>query len=113
MDHYAKAHLIFSRIRGSKKVINMIESLRRFSKDEVACQRMKIIKFYNSHGEAATKEAFGADRKVVSRWKKRLVDSGGKPASLIPGSTRPLRVRQPLTRVEIVEFIKGQREAHY
>ena len=56
MDHYARAHFIFGRIKGSKKVINMIESLRKFSKDEVAIQRMKIIKFYDTHGEIAAKE---------------------------------------------------------
>lgn len=109
----SKCYLIFSRIRGAKKVINMIASLRRFDKDEVATQRMKIINFYNTHGEDATKQAFGADRKVISRWKQKLVRSGGKLSSLIPISTRPVNVRQPVTRPEIVEFIKGQREAHY
>ena len=113
MDHYARAHFIFSRIRGSKKVINMIESLRRFSGSEIATQRLKIINFYNTHGEKATKEAFGADRKVISRWKRRLTDSGGKLASLVPFSTKPVSVRVPTTRPEIVEFIKSQRETHF
>ena len=108
-----KAHSIFSRIQGAKKVINMIASLRRFDKDEVANQRMKIIKFYEEYGEAAAKQAFGADRKVVNRWRKRLSDSGGKLASLIPTSTKPVSVRQPQTRAEIVEFIKSQREKHF
>jgi len=40
-----KSYFIFSRIRGLKRVINMISSLRRFDQDEVATQRMKIIKF--------------------------------------------------------------------
>ena len=48
----------------------MIESLRRFDTDEVAMQRLKIINFYNIHGEQACVEAFGADRKVISRWNK-------------------------------------------
>jgi transposase len=76
----------------------------------VAVQRMKIIKFYEKHGESAAKEAFGADRKVVSRWRKRLTESGGKLTSLIPRSTRPRSVRQPQVRVEIVNFIKEKRE---
>lgn len=91
----------------------MLLSLRRFSKDEVAQERMKIIKFYERHGERAAKEAFGADRKVIARWRKRLKDSGGKLTSLIPYSTRPLKVRQPETRVEMIDFIKDQREKHY
>ena len=98
MDHYAKAHFIFSRIKGSKKMIKMIESLRRFDIDEVANQRLKIINFYNTHGELATVEAFGADRKVISRWKQRLKVSKGSLASLTPTSTKPVNVRTPKTR---------------
>ena len=79
----------------------MIASLRRFDKSEVAKERMKIINFYNQYGEEAVKEAFGADRKVVSRWRKRLYDSNGKLSSLIPFSTRPINVRVPEERSEI------------
>jgi len=108
-----KAYPIFSRIHGREKVINMIYSLRKFDKDEVAGQRMKIIKFYKEYGEGATVKAFGADRKVISSWRKRLNESGGKLVSLVPDSTRPHRVRTPETRVNIVEFIKTQREKHF
>jgi len=62
-----KAYPIFGRIRGGKRVITMIASLRRFDK-------------------------------VVSRWKKRLKSSGGGLTSLIPYSTRPIRLRRPQTR---------------
>ncbi|MEM2921468.1 MAG: hypothetical protein QXF26_04030 [Candidatus Bathyarchaeia archaeon] len=54
----------------------MLFSLSRFSGSEVAQQRMKIINFYQLYGEKATKEAFGADRKVISRWRKRLKENG-------------------------------------
>lgn len=108
-----RAYPIFSRIRGGERVINMIASLRKIDKDEVVVQRMKIIKFYEQYGEIATKEAFGADRKLVSRWKKRSKSSGGKLTSLIPTSTRPVSVRTPQTRGDIVEFIKSEREKHY
>ena len=90
----------------------MLYSLRRFSENEIAPQRMKIIKFYDQYGEKAVKEAFGADRKVVSRWKQRLVESKGKLSSLIPLSTRPHRVRTPLVDPQVTAFIKDQREAH-
>ncbi|KKR70070.1 MAG: Integrase core domain protein [Candidatus Woesebacteria bacterium GW2011_GWA2_40_7b] len=91
----------------------MIESIRRFSGSEIAIQKLKIINFYASHGEISTKEAFGVDRKVISRWKTRLNNSDGKLASLVPFSTKPVSVRIPTTRPEIVDFIKGQREAHF
>ncbi|MGQ9471547.1 MAG: hypothetical protein ACUVR0_07650 [Candidatus Aminicenantales bacterium] len=67
MGHYAKAYPVFSRIRGfySRRFQDMLRSLRRFSRSEVAQQRMKIIKFYEAYGEKATKEAFGVSRKVI------------------------------------------------
>ena len=91
----------------------MIPSLRRFDANEVAKKRMEMISFYDTYGETATKQAFGADRKVISRWKKRLSRSNGRLASLIPISTKPINTRIPTTRPEVVEFIKSQREAHF
>ena len=113
MNFYSQAYFKLGRIKGSKKVIKMIESLRRFDTDEVAMQRLKIINFYNIHGEQACVEAFGADRKVISRWKQRMTVSKGSLASLTPTSTKPINVRTPKTRLEILEFIKSQREAHF
>ena len=66
----SKSYPIFSKIQGVKKVMNMIYALRKFDKDEVAKERMKIIKFYKKYGEVATREAFGVDRKLMSRWRK-------------------------------------------
>lgn len=109
-----KAYSIFSRIRSlrSKEVNNMLYSLKRFSENEIAPQRMKIIKFYDQYGERAVKEAFGADRKVVSRWKQRLVKSQGKLSSLIPLSTRPHKIRTSQIDSRITAFIKKQRKDH-
>jgi len=61
MDHYAKAYSIFSRIWGYRRIQPMLSSLRSFGESEVAQQRMRIMRFYEVYGEAATKEAFGAD----------------------------------------------------
>lgn len=90
----------------------MLSSLRKFTVSDIAQKRMEIISFYDQFGEAATKQAFGADRRVMSRWKKRLTDSGGKLSSLVPHSTRPHMRRAPVTDPRIVAFIKHEREAH-
>ena len=90
----------------------MLHSLRNFDKNKAAGQRMKIIKFYEEYGEKATKEAFGADRKVISRWRKKLKQSGGKVESLIPCSTRPKNLRQPKVSDWIIKFVREQREKH-
>ncbi len=90
----------------------MLYSLHSFAASEVASQRMKILRFYEEYGEGATKEAFGADRKVIHRWRRRLKGSGGRLESLVPLSTRPHRVRQSSVPAEMVGFIKGLREKH-
>jgi len=112
MDHYARAYPIFSRIWGYRGWKKMLYSLKGYSASEIAQKRMKIIKFYEEYGEEATREAFGADRKVIHQWRKRLKENGGRLESLVPVSTRPNRVRQSSVPVEMVGFIKELREAH-
>ena len=90
----------------------MLYSLRKFTKDEVAQEKMRIIKFYQKHGEQAAKEAFGADRKVISRWRQRLKNQGGQLMALVPKSTRPHQTRRPITDSRIIDWIKKEREAH-
>lgn len=90
----------------------MLSSLRRFSRDEVAQQRQRIMKFYDRYGEQATKEAFGADRKVINRWKKKLQGHGGALEGLIPESTRPRKVRTSPISMQVVQHIRELREEH-
>jgi transposase InsO family protein len=90
----------------------MLHSLRRFSRDEIAQERLKIIQFYDQFGEKATKEAFGSDRKVVHVWKKRLKGNDNKLMALIPSSTRPHRVRRMHTDSRIIEFVRDKRQQH-
>ena len=91
----------------------MLYSLRKFKQSEIAQEKMKIINFYNQYGEKKTKEFFGADRKVVSRWKKRLKEQGGRLISLIPYSTRPKNLRKPAVSPQVVNYIQSLREKHY
>src|SRR3989337_4007555 len=112
MDHYSRAYPVFSKIRGIRRFQGMLHSLNGFDENEIAKQRMKIIKFYEEYGEKATVEAFGADRKIISRWKKRLKESGGRVESLIPSSTRPKNLRQPKAPYWIIRFVREQREKH-
>ena len=90
----------------------MLHSLRRFSKDEISRERLKIIQFYDRFGEQATKEAFGADRKVIHVWKKRLKESGSKLMALVPYSTKPKRARKMETDRRIIEFIRQKRHQY-
>lgn len=90
----------------------MLGSLRRFDTNEVAQQRLKIIRFYEQYGDAATKEAFGADRKLIHVWRKRLRQSEGRIGALAPDSTRPRRVRRMQSDERIVEFIREYRRKY-
>ncbi len=61
MDHYSRAYPVFSRIRRfySRRFQDMLCSLRRFSRDEVAQHRMKGLYKY-----LGLKKAYGIfDRK--------------------------------------------------
>ncbi len=56
---------IFGRIRGYRRWSAMLASLRKFSADEAAQERLKIIQFNDEHGGAETKKYFGANRKTI------------------------------------------------
>lgn len=112
MDHYAKAYSIFSKIRGYRGIQPMLYSLRGFGESEVAQHRMKVMKFYELYGEAATREAFGADRKVISRWRRRLKEGEGRLSALVPRSTRPLKVRASSVHHKVIEYVRDLREEH-
>ncbi len=90
----------------------MLSSLRKFSANEIAQQRMKIIKLYEQYGEKATIEAFGADRKVISRWRLRMKKNAGRLESLVPTSTRPQHFRTVKYAPKVVDFIRYTRDAH-
>ena len=90
----------------------MLSSPRRFNRSEVAQQRLRIMEFYDRYGEKATREAFGADRKVISRWRQELYRSEGALEGLIPESTRPNRTRRMTVPVQIIQYIRNIRQEH-
>lgn len=104
------AYPILSRIRGLKGVMPMISSLRKFSEDEVAQERMKILLFYETYGEHATQEAFGVTRKTIWVWRKRLTTGNNHLVVLAPTSTRPKTLRTMRVDPSIVAYIRDQRE---
>jgi len=57
-------------------------------------KRLKILKFWQNHGLAATMAAFEVSRRTLFAWKRRLKAAG--PAGLGPHSTRPKRIRRRL-----------------
>ncbi len=90
----------------------MLPSLRKFSANEVAQERLKIIEFYDAEGEEKTQKYFHVNRKTLNVWKKKLVRSGHRLESLVAQSTRPKRVRRMTTDPRLVGFIRKLREEH-
>ena len=90
----------------------MISSLKRFSKDEIAKERLRIIEFYDLHGEKTTREAFKVGRDTIWIWKKRLKESHNSISSLIPTPTTPKTKRTMLVHPKVVMHIRFLREEH-
>ncbi len=88
----------------------MLPSLRKFSADEAAQERLKIIEFYDEEGEAKTQRHFGVNRKTIHVWKKKFERSGHRLESLVAQSTRPKHVRRMTTDPRSVSFIRRLRE---
>jgi transposase InsO family protein len=90
----------------------MLASLRKFSADDVAKERLKIICFYDEHGEAQCIRYFGVNRKTIHVWKKKLVCAGQHLDALVPHSTCPKHIRRMTTDARVLAFIRQLREDH-
>jgi len=106
------ARYIYARIKGSKGVMPVITSLRKFSTSEVAQERMRIISFYDRYGEHATKEAFNTNRKTICVWKKRIRHGNQHLVALTPQSTRPHTPRGMQVDTRLVAYIRKERELY-
>ena len=94
----------------SKMMNNLDITLHKDRK--VIEQRIKVIKFYDSYGANATKEAFSVSRSTVYLWKKKLKDGHGRLESLAPKSKAPHRLRRRETSEIIASFIVNERLNH-
>jgi transposase InsO family protein len=77
-----------------------------------AAVRLKIIRFFERHGLAATLEAFDVSRRTLYNWKASLQAEGGNVSALVPGSTVPQNRRYRSWPAAVVGEIKRLRRAH-
>ena len=75
-------------------------------------RRVKILSFWEEHGENATKDAFGVSRATLFRWSKVLEDAKGKLDALDPKSTAPKRKRSRIVPPGVESFIIKERIEH-
>ena len=72
--------------------------LGKFSKNEEAQFRLRVVEFSKKYGIKATEDAFSVSRTTIFRWRKSLKDAHGHIDCLIPQSRRPKRIRQMKNR---------------
>ena len=98
--------------RGYNWLMRHLSELANHPQRKIIEERINIIKFFDQHGEQATREAFGKARSTVFLWKKRLRDGGGRLAALAPLSKAPKNPPPKRTPREVIEFIKEYRTIH-
>ena len=64
------------------KHIQYITQYKYTTNQEIIESRLKIIKFYDKYGLAATREAFSVSRATIFNWKRRLKEHHGFKALL-------------------------------
>jgi transposase InsO family protein len=77
-----------------------------------AKRRVRILAFWEKHGDTATTEAFGVSRRTLYRWQAALTATGGKLEGLNPGSTAPRRRRCRTVPDSVIIRIIALRSAH-
>lgn len=86
---------IFNKFRHTKGFISGWERMLRFRHmiTEKAKRRIRILAFWEKHGNEATEEAFKVSGRTLFRWQAALKKSGGKLEGLNAISTAPKRRR--------------------
>lgn len=105
---------IFNKFRGTKGFISVWQYMLRFRYmiTEQAQRRVRILAFWEKHGNDAAKEAFKVSVRTLFRWQAQLNASGGKLEGLNPKSTASHKRRVRETPPEIIERIVALRSAH-
>lgn len=105
---------IFNKFCGTRGFISLWQQMIRFRYmiTEKAKQRVRILAFWERHGEAAAQEAFHVSRRTLFRWQAALQKSGGKLEGLNACSTAPNRRRKRTSPDGLAERIIALRREH-
>lgn len=105
---------IINKFRGTGGLLTIgAYALRlRYMITEQAKQRVRILTFWEKHGDEATKEAFTISRRTLFRWQRSLKNTAGNLEGLNARTTAPKRRRTRGVPLEIVERIITLRTAH-
>jgi transposase InsO family protein len=97
-------------IKGFYRIVKYALRWEMVHKD--AQQRFEILKFWQAHGLAATRDAFKLSRRTLFAWKAKWQAEGRRVTALVPGSTAPKRRRRRDWPAAIVGEIRALRARH-
>ena len=106
---------IFNKFRGTKGWLWLYErqlALARMNNQQEAERRLRILIFWEKHGDEAAQEAFGVSRRTLYRWQRALLAAQGKITGLDRRSTAPKRRRTRVVPLELHERIIALRRDH-
>ena len=93
-------------------LMKLISNSLKFDISDPAKFRLHVLDHYFKYGYRSTLSAFGIAKSTLYDWRRLFIRSKKQINSLVPKSTRPLRVRKMNTSPKLVEFIKSFREEY-
>lgn len=108
-----KFRFLFKGTVGYASFMKHTYSINKYSQDEVAQFRLKVLTFYDSYGHKATKEAFAVGRSTIFLWKRNLRQANGSLVALCPTSTASHTRRKMVVDHKVYEFIENLRLNNY
>lgn len=81
----------------------------RYTIQEDAKRKVKVLAFWEKYGDVATKEAFGTGRSTLFRWQKELKEGYGKLESLNNKSRAPKNKRKRVISQAVESLIVKER----
>lgn len=103
---------IHNKTRGITGLVSTYNAAVRF-RDMItpeAEERARILTFWQTHGDAATKEAFRVSRPTLFRWQKLLDEGHGRLEALVPKSTVPKNKRKRVIPDPVKQLIIAERK---
>ena len=106
----------FNKFRGTKGWLWLYERQLRLASmhnQKEAENRLRILIFWEKHGDEASMEAFGVSRRTLYRWQESLRRESGTLNGLDKKSTAPKRRRARRTSPELEANIIALRRSHH
>src|SRR3989344_1750422 len=107
---------IFNKFRGTKGWLWLYERQLRLAhmrNQAEAERRLRILIFWEKHGDEAAKEAFNTSRRTLYRWQEALRREAGKLQGLDKRSTAPKKRNVRRIPPELESRIIALRRAHH